>query len=78
MIVLLASEGAGDGDKRTEVRLTQSELAALLGATRQQVNRVLRELAEGGLVRQQYGGIEVLDPQRLIDMAGVDLLGSSC
>lgn len=78
MIVLLASEIADDGHSRTEVRLTQSELAALLGASRQQVNRVLRELVDGGLLRQQYGGIEVLDPQRLIELAGVDALAGSC
>lgn len=78
MVALLASEIAQDGRQTTEVRLTQSELAALLGATRQHVNRVLRELAENGLVQQQYGAIEILDPQRLMQMAGVDAGGSTC
>lgn len=78
MIALLASEVARDDRGSTEVRLTQSEPAALLGATRQHVNRVLRELAGEGLVRQQYGSIEVLDPQRLLERAGVDVLGATC
>lgn len=78
MIALLASEASQDGRHPTVVRLTQSELAALLGATRQHVNRVLRELAEDGLVRKQYGAIEVLDPERLMQLAGVNVLDGSC
>lgn len=78
MIALLASEVAEDGRDPSEVRLTQSELAALLGATRQHVNRVLRDLAENGLVQQQYGTIEILDAHRLIELAGVGVGGSNC
>lgn len=53
---------------RSEVRLSQGEIAALLGATRQSVNRVLGQLSAEGLLRQQYGKIEILDPDRILGM----------
>lgn len=53
---------------RSEVRLSQGEIAALLGATRQSVNRVLSQLSAEGLLRQQYGKIEILDPDRILRM----------
>lgn len=55
---------------KAEVRLSQGEIAALLGATRQSVNRVLGALASEGLIAQQYGSIEILEPDRLLSLAG--------
>jgi CRP-like cAMP-binding protein len=46
------------------------ELAVLLGASRQSVNRALRELSKDGLVRQRYGEIEILDADRILELAG--------
>lgn len=50
----------------SEVRLSQGEIAALLGATRQSVNRVLGQLSAEGLINQRYGKIEILDPDRIL------------
>jgi CRP/FNR family transcriptional regulator, cAMP and macrophage regulator len=55
---------------RSEVRLSQGEIASLLGATRQSVNRVLGQLGSEGLIKQEYGKIEVLDPDRILELAG--------
>lgn len=55
---------------RSEVRLSQGEIAALLGATRQSVNRVLGQLASEGLIQQQYGKIEIPQPDRILELAG--------
>lgn len=52
------------------VRLTQAEIAALLGATRQSVNRVLGQLTDEGLIRREYGEVEILDAERLLELAG--------
>ncbi len=44
---------------RLTLNLTQSELAAMLGVSRQAVNGELARLAERGAVRRSFGSIEV-------------------
>ena len=48
-----------------EVRLAQSELAALIGATRSTASRALRRLSDDGLISTRYGRIRILDAARL-------------
>ncbi len=67
-IAILAEEILAVG--RSEVQLSQSEIGALLGATRQSVNRVLGQLSSDGLIHQEYGRIEILEPDRILDLAG--------
>ncbi len=43
------------------LRITQQELAYLVGLSRQRVNEALRTLQARGLVRLEYGGLKVLD-----------------
>jgi CRP/FNR family transcriptional regulator, cyclic AMP receptor protein len=43
------------------LRITQQELAYLVGLSRQRVNVALRTLAVEGLIRIEYGGVRVLD-----------------
>ena len=43
------------------LRITQQELAYLVGLSRQRVNEALRTLAAHGLIRVEYGGLRVLD-----------------
>jgi CRP-like cAMP-binding protein len=43
------------------LRITQQELAYLVGLSRQRVNEALRSLATEGLIRIEYGGLRVLD-----------------
>ena len=43
------------------LRITQQELAYLVGLSRQRVNQALRRLGSAGLIRIEYGGLRVLD-----------------
>jgi CRP-like cAMP-binding protein len=47
------------------LRITQQELAYLVGLSRQRVNEALTALAEQGCIRVEYGGLRVLDLRAL-------------
>ncbi|MEI6734125.1 MAG: Crp/Fnr family transcriptional regulator [Comamonadaceae bacterium] len=47
------------------LRITQQELAYLVGLSRQRVNEALNTLAEQGSIKVEYGGLRVLDLQAL-------------
>jgi CRP/FNR family cyclic AMP-dependent transcriptional regulator len=47
------------------LRITQQELAYLVGLSRQRVNEALRTLQDRGWIRIEYGGLRVLDLQAL-------------
>ncbi len=47
------------------LRITQQELAYLVGLSRQRVNEALRTLERMGVIRVEYGGLRVLDLQAL-------------
>ena len=47
------------------LRITQQELAYLVGLSRQRVNEALTTLAERGSIRVEYGGLRILDLQAL-------------
>jgi len=47
------------------LRITQQELAYLVGLSRQRVNEALATLQKDGLIRTEYGGLRVLDLERL-------------
>ncbi|MFN3416044.1 MAG: Crp/Fnr family transcriptional regulator [Caldimonas sp.] len=49
----------------TLLRITQQELGALVGLSRQRVNEALHVLQGQGLIRIEYGGVRVLDLQGL-------------
>lgn len=51
-------------------RLTQEHLASMVGATREVVNRHLRQLRDADAVRLRRGSILVIDPAILETMAG--------
>jgi CRP-like cAMP-binding protein len=50
--------------------LTQTDLAAMVGGTRQRVNQILREFADEGLVEVDAGQIVVLDVAALRNRGG--------
>jgi CRP-like cAMP-binding protein len=54
-----------DGSVRLDAPLTQSDLAAMIGATRQSVNKLLGEFEEDGLLRLERDIIVVPDVQAL-------------
>ena len=47
------------------LRITQQELAYLVGLSRQRVNEALSSLQEQGVIEVAYGGLRVLDLQAL-------------
>jgi len=47
------------------LRITQQELGYLVGLSRQRVNQALQALQAAGLIRVEYGGVRVLDLDRL-------------
>jgi CRP-like cAMP-binding protein len=68
----LADEAAPGAptDVRLARPLTQSDLAAMVGGTRQRVNQLLGEFADEGLITIESGGIVVKDVQALRNRAG--------
>ncbi|WP_334134953.1 Crp/Fnr family transcriptional regulator, partial [Tepidimonas sp.] len=47
------------------LRITQQELAYLVGLSRQRVNRALARWERSGAIRVEYGGLRVLDLEAL-------------
>ncbi len=47
------------------LRITQQELGYLVGLSRQRVNEALSALSDAGVIRVEYGGVRVLDLDRL-------------
>jgi CRP/FNR family transcriptional regulator, cyclic AMP receptor protein len=60
---------AGEGPARTR-RLTQVELATMVGAARQSVNQAMRTLEARGYIRTAGHAVEILDPESLRRLAG--------
>ncbi|HVZ45621.1 MAG TPA: Crp/Fnr family transcriptional regulator [Ramlibacter sp.] len=65
---LAAGEDAG-GDE-VELRISQADLARMLGASRSKVNEELRDLQDAGFIRIGYGRIHILQGKRLAEVAG--------
>ncbi len=53
------------------LRITQQELAYLVGLSRQRVNEALHTLQERGVIVVEYGGVRVLDLEALRDGAAM-------
>lgn len=54
-------------DGAPAIRITQAELAAVVGASRQRMNAILNDLESDGRVERRYGVIRILDPS-LMDL----------
>jgi CRP/FNR family transcriptional regulator len=72
--LLRLAEEAGrrepDGAIRLDGRFTQGDLAAMIGSTRQSVNRVLGTFAAAGLLRFEPEAIVIVDMAGLARAAG--------
>jgi CRP-like cAMP-binding protein len=71
-LVRLAQDGGmrmPDGAIRLRTNLTQAELAAMVGCTRQSVNKLLGQFTDDGLLRLERDGILVTDLDGLIAMS---------
>jgi CRP-like cAMP-binding protein len=68
---LATSQGtvATDGAIRLDARLTQSDLASMIGATRQSVNKLLGIFADDRLLRLDRDAIVILDREGLARVA---------
>jgi CRP/FNR family transcriptional regulator, cyclic AMP receptor protein len=62
---LAASAGATSGEARIPWPYTQSELAGMIGGSRQSVNRLLADLTDQGLVRLERDRLVIVDVDRL-------------
>jgi CRP/FNR family cyclic AMP-dependent transcriptional regulator len=58
------------GQNRVEVRMTQADLAQMLGASRSKTNAALKSLEATGMVKAGYRGITILDIDALRAIAG--------
>ncbi|MBA2719337.1 MAG: Crp/Fnr family transcriptional regulator [Chloroflexi bacterium] len=65
IVRLAASAGITSGEARIGWPYTQSELAGMIGGSRQSVNRLLADLAEQGLLRLERDLLIVHDIERL-------------
>jgi CRP-like cAMP-binding protein len=68
-LVRLAGEGGSkrpDGTIHLRTNLTQGDLAAMVGSTRQSVNKLLGQFTEDGLIRQDRDGILIIDLEGLV------------
>jgi CRP/FNR family transcriptional regulator, cyclic AMP receptor protein len=66
-LVRLAGEGSREatGQRRLRGPLSQSDLAAMVGCTRQSVNRVIGQFTDDGLIRIERDSIVVMDYEGL-------------
>lgn len=68
-IISISSEDNSKG--RNEIRTTSmTEMATLLGTSYRHLNRVIREMADKGIVSKKNGNISVLDYSKLRELAG--------
>ncbi len=71
LVDLAKTYGYREGDTiKIDLRLTQKDLASMVGATRESINKELRVLREMGLVSTAGNAIRILDLARLERRAG--------
>ncbi len=72
-VMLRLGEGFGvgmpDGSTRISHKLTQSELAAMIGASRENVSRVINDWKRKGLVAHESGYYHLIDTETLQGMS---------
>ena len=52
-------------DLTRHLEITQEEIGALSGMSRQNANQCLKRLEKDGLLRLEYGGVTIIDLERL-------------
>ena len=71
LLLILArkfGETTGDGRPRVGLRLTRSDLAAMVGSTRESVTAAINGLRRSGILAMEKGLIVVSDPERLAEI----------
>lgn len=70
LLELADQHGVAEGrETQIAMTLTQSELASLLGATRESVNKALGQLRRQGLIRQEEGQLIIVDRDALVGLS---------
>lgn len=69
LVSLARVHGEWDDKSRRTLSIGQEQLATMLGTSRQTVNAILKELAAKGILRASYGQLELLDLDRLREIA---------
>lgn len=59
-----------NGKPVDEIRITQQELAGLVGASRESISRTMTRLEQRGMVQTRRGRIRILDRERLRELSG--------
>jgi CRP/FNR family transcriptional regulator len=71
MTILEESERQrGNGNPVDEIRITQQELAGLVGASRESISRTMTRFGENGMVQTGRGRIRILDRKSLKELSG--------
>ncbi len=68
LIMMAVGESERDPLPGAVVEVSQEQLAATTGISRQSANKALRHLADAGLVERRYGAVILTDPARLADV----------
>lgn len=74
LFVRCRAQWPGERSEEMYLPLTQEHIGDATGLTFVHVNRVLRRLRQEGIVEFHHRRLCILDPDRLIDVAGVDQL----
>lgn len=69
LINLLEGYGQRKAEPPYRVRVSQERLGSMLSLSRQTVNELLRQLEEETIVQCQRGGVRIVDPDRLREIA---------
>jgi len=72
LFIRCRSQWPESGVEQLRLPLTQEHIGDATGLTFVHVNRVLRELRQDGIVEFHYRRLRILDPDKLVDVAGID------
>ena len=67
-----ANEVSIDGRTEFPLRLTQGDVASVLGASRQSINKIMRQWCDEQVIRLEYGQIIITALDKLEEYAGPD------
>jgi CRP/FNR family cyclic AMP-dependent transcriptional regulator len=65
LIDLMVKESGATPDQPIKIKITQQDLANLIGASRQKTWQILKELEDSGVLRLMYRSILVIAPNKL-------------
>ena len=65
LIDLMVSESGTTPERPVRIRITQQDLANLIGASRQKTSQALKELSDSSVLRLMYRSILVIAPHKL-------------